>query len=339
MPGTQPRGTHAFNPDSLSSQSATQMLNIVNEEEDGAEDQVSFPLDLPMTNTAEAPLILPDFNTNSESLGGTSAVDEPVVSSLPPPNPNPASSSSGSTRPPPSSSSLPPTVHPQHTRQHDVSMGSAHSITTGSLSDAGGSLSTGGQHRKRKHDTRSMGSIKPPSSKRASKSKTSDLNPVIISNALNSTLNRIADVMERTLDATAPTTAPTTSVAPPLIVTSPIEYQTAQRSSSASQPVGPLSNPSSASASMSSAEILDQAIIMVSADDSGLSEDQLLSASLFFTSASEDAVRVARTFIALGNNRVVQLRFLLRTLDTAALLPGKGKAKATDSEDDHLMVY
>ena len=35
-----------------------------------------------------------------------------------------------------------------------------------------------------------------------SKSKTNDLNPVIISNALNSTLNHIANVMERTLDAT-----------------------------------------------------------------------------------------------------------------------------------------
>ena len=87
---------------------------------------------------------------------------------------------------------------------------------------------------------------------------------------------------------------------------------------------------------MSSAEILDQAIRMVSADDSGLSEDELILASLFFTSVSEDAVRVVCTFIALGNNWVVQHQFLLHQLNTVALLLGKAKAKATE---DHFMVY
>src|SRR6266436_2867911 len=102
-------------------------------------------------------------------------------------------------------------------------MGLSCSITTGS---AGSS-----QLRKRKHDARSMSGMQPPSSKQASKSKTNDLNPVIISNALNSTLNRIVDVMERTLDASTVTTAPPvivppTSVPPSSIVTSPIESQT-----------------------------------------------------------------------------------------------------------------
>jgi hypothetical protein len=212
-------------------------------------------------------------------------------------------------------------------------MSSAHSITTGSSS----------QLQKRKHDARSTSGVQPPSSKRASKGKTSDLNPVVISNALNSTLNRIADVMERTLDVTAvttapPATAPTTSVPLPFIVTSPIESQTAPLSSTHSQSLGPLSNPLSASASTT--EILEQSIRIISANDSPLSEDELLSASLFFTSASEDTIRVARTFIALSNNQVVQYRFLRRQLEIAALLPGKGKAKATDTEDgDDLMAY
>jgi hypothetical protein len=330
MPGTQPRGTHAFDPGSLSSQSAAQALNAVNTEEDGAEDQFGPPLDSPMANVPAAPdaSSLDPFGltaSSSSSFGEGSF----IVPSIPPPDSH--TSSAGSTRPP-SSSSLPQTVYSRHDpTQRDISMGSshsAHSITTGtgSASDAGSS-----QFRKRKHDAGSLSGIRPPNSKRASKSKTDDLNPVIISNALNSTLNRIADVMERTLDATATTAPPSVaSVAPPSIVVSPIELQT---------PINTLSTPSNPlSASASSAEILDQAIRIISADDRGLSEDELFLASLFFTSASEDAVRAARTFIALGNNRAVQHRFLLRQLDTAALLPGRGKAKAVE-DDDHFMVY
>jgi hypothetical protein len=74
----------------------------------------------------------------------------------------------------------------------------------------------------------------------------------------------------------------------------------------------------------------------VATSDDTLSEDELLAASMFFTSATEEAVRVARTFIALDNNQVVQRRFLLRQLDAAALLPGKGKGKAVDNDDDSM---
>ena len=327
MPGTQPRGTHSFDPDS-SSQSSTQLLNIINTEEDGAEDQVGPPSDLPMANLnmPAAPFVPPDFDIDSIQDAFS------FTSSLPPPDCSAGFSSSGSTRPPPSSSLL-PTVLPHPTQQRDVSMGSVKSITTGS--DPG----TGSEPRKRKHDARSVSGAHPRSAKRASKNKTDDLNPVIISNALNSTFNRIVDVMERSLDATAiatsatPMTAPTTSVAPPSIIASSIEFQTAQLSSTPSQPLGPPSNPSSAP--LSNAEALDQRIRLISADDSGLTEDELLSASMFFTSASEEAVRAARTFLALGNNRIVRHRFLIRQLNTAALLPGKGKAKAV--EDD--MMY
>ena len=136
--------------------------------------------------------------------------------------------------------------------------------------------------------------------------------------------------MERTLDATTTATPP---IAPPSIVMSPIEFQT---SSTPSQPLGLPFNPSLASPS--STPILDQVVQLISADDSGLSEDELLSASLFFTSGSEDAVCAAHTFIALGNNQAVQHRFLLCQLDTAALLPARGKARALD-DDDHFMVY
>ncbi|KAF8221508.1 hypothetical protein L208DRAFT_1327554 [Tricholoma matsutake] len=317
MPGVQPHGTHAFDP---SSHSVTEMLNAVNAEEDGAEDQVT-PLDSPMSNmpavaTAPSPLVNPDLGTYSS--GGTSS----VVSSFPPPNLS-ASSSSGGTGPLPSSS-LPPSVHLQ---QSDTSMGSVHSITTGS--EAG---------QKCKQDARSLSGMQPPSSKRSSRSKTNDLNPVIISSALNSTLNHMADVMERSLNVTAATithTAPTTpSAAPPSIITSPVERQTTQLLLIPSQPLGSLSNPSSASASLT--EILDQVIRIISADASFLLDNELLAASLFFTSASEDAVHAACTFIALGSNQAVQHHFLLHQLEIAALLPGKGKGKAVE-DDDHIM--
>ena len=69
-------------------------------------------------------------------------------------------------------------------------------------------------------------------------------------------------------------------------------------------------------------------------------EDELFAASLFFTSASDDAIRAVHTFIALGNNnQSVKYRFLLRQLDTAGLLPGRGKAKAVEDGDDLSMVY
>jgi hypothetical protein len=124
------------------------------------------------------------------------------------------------------------------------------------------------------------------------KSKTSDLNPIVISNALNLTLNCMVDVMERTLDVTAVNTTPsltppTTSIPPPSIVTSPIESPTAPLLSTLSQSLGPLP------ASLSTTEILDQSIRIISANDSPLSEDELLSALLFFTSASEDAIHAA----------------------------------------------
>ena len=91
----------------------------------------------------------------------------------------------------------------------------------------------------------------------------------------------MVDVMQRSLDVTALTvSAPT-----PSIVTSPTESQTALFSSISSQSLGPLSNPLSASASTT--EILDQSIRIILANDSLLSEDELLAASLFFTSALE----------------------------------------------------
>jgi hypothetical protein len=311
MPGTQPRGTHSFDPSNSSTQSL-QMLNTVNAEEDGAEDQDGPPLDISLADIAGTSSIISDLNILG--LGATPSVTSKSLPSLPQ-----NFSSSGVTRPP-SSSSLPPAAHPGSTERRDISMGSAFSRNTDS--DPGNS-----QSRKRKHDGQSAGGTHPPRSKRSSssKSKTSDLNPVIISNALNSTLNRLADVMEKSLDATAtaiaPAAAPTTNTIPPTGVSSAIEPRTTQ----------PLSDPSPQG-------ILNQAMIEVTTSNNTLSEDELLAASLFFTSATEEAIRAAHTFITLSNNRVVQRRFLLRQLDAAALLPGKGKGKAVEDGDD-LMTY
>lgn len=337
MPGTQPRGTHAFNPENSTSLSATQTLNAVDEEEDGAEDQVGPPFDSPMSNVPAAAFVPPDFDIDS-SLASASSLHLPDCSGG-----SAVASSSSHTRPP-SSSSLFPTVHPltqaHPTQQRDVSMASAPTAisdtATRSSQKRKHGISDAGTHssQKRKRDARSASGAQPHSSKRrASKNKTDDVNPVIISSALNSTLNRIVDVMERTLDVTAITTAPT-SASPHSFGTSPTaELQTVQLLSTPSQPLDPplASNPSSSFTSPT--QLLDQAIQLVSADNSGLSEDEILSASIFFNSSTEEAVRAARTFITLSNNPTVQRRFLLRQLDTAALLPGKGKAKAVE---DHM---
>ncbi len=168
-----------------------------------------------------------------------------------------------------------------------------------------------------------MGSMQPSGSKRTSKSKTGDLNPVIISNSLNSTLNRLADVMEKSLD-TAVTTATTSSATSAPIAPSSTTSSFVASSSVVSSSVASLSFPVES-------QILDQAI-RITADPNFLTEDELLAASIFFTSASDDAVRAARTFIVLSNNHTVQHRFLLRQLIAAGFLPNK-------DGDDHSMVY
>ena len=133
--------------------------------------------------TASSPL--PTNLGTSSSSSVVSSISLPDLST---------SLSSGGTRPLPSSS-LPPSVHPWAAQQSNTSMGSVSSITTGTLSETG---------QKCKRDARSMSGMQPPNSKWSS-SKTNDLNPVIISSALNSTLNRMANVMERSLDVTAAT--------------------------------------------------------------------------------------------------------------------------------------
>ena len=175
--------------------------------------------------------------------------------------------------------------------------------------------------RQRKRDVRSVSGIQPVSKKSVTWSRANELNPVIIFSALNLTLNHMADVMERSIDitvainsaplATAPTTIP--SVAPPSV------------------------NTSSSSTSLNQTEVLDQVIRTISAN-ACLTDDELLVASLFFNSISEDAVHMAHTFLCLGTNQKVQLGFLHQQLEIAHLLPGKGKTK-TVKDGDHSMVY
>jgi hypothetical protein len=169
--------------------------------------------------------------------------------------------------------------------------------------------------------------MQPPSSKRAAKGKTSGLDPVIISHNLNSTLNRMVDVMEKSLEtgSAAQSSAAQSSAAQ----SSATPSQIAQLLPIPSPSLGPV-----APASLSPDEILQQAITLTAADGF-LTEDELVAASIFFTTSSEDVVRAARTFVTLANNRAAQRRFLLTQLNTAALLPGRGKNK--DNNDDPMM--
>lgn len=294
MPGTQPRGTYAFDPAGSSSQLSTQMLNSINLEEDEAEDEVAPPVDQDLGSS------LTSFLASSD------------------PQPSLSFPSSTDARSPPSSSLLTP-IHPNLTQRRDVSMSS---VTTDSEAS---------HSRKRKYDARLATDMQPPTSKRSSsKRKTNDpsLNPVIISNAINSTLNRMVDVMQRTLDASSMVTnsAPSSSITsfpPPSIMTSPIDFPAAGVPSAPSQP--PSTSP----------DVLDQVIEMISVEDGGLTEDELIAASLLFTSATEDAVRTARTFISLRwKGQTIKYQFLRAQLVELGLLRGRGKAKASEDGDD-----
>ena len=129
----------------------------------------------------------------------------------------------------------------------------------------------------------------------------------------------MVDVIERTLDTTAITAALTTSIPSSPIITPSIK---------SSQPSLALAPP---------VKILDQAIKIISGVNSHLTEDQLLSASLFLTSTSDDAIRAAHTLVTLGNNQAVQHHFLLSQLSTLAL-SGKGQGKALEDADDDFML-
>ena len=80
MPGTQPCGTHAFDPNNSSSQSAIQILNVVDAEEDEEEDQVGPPFDSPISNVPAAAFVPPDFEITSVQEKSS------LASSLPPPD-------------------------------------------------------------------------------------------------------------------------------------------------------------------------------------------------------------------------------------------------------------
>ena len=254
-------------------------------------------------------LQVPFFSSNLDILGFGALPSEPSSSHF---------SSSGGTRPP-SLSSLPPTAHPGHlysTQPCDLSMGSGLAFSH-TNSNPGNT-----QHQKQKHNGQS--GTCPPSTKCLFKSKASDMNPVIMSTTLNSTINHMVDVMEKTLSSTAITTAP---AALPTTNTTDISSTV----TSPSQSAQPLPNPPLASLQ----EVLNQAMKIMTSNDT-LTKDQLLAASLFFTSATESAIHMAHTFIALNNNQVVQRCFLLHQLEAAALLPGKGKGKVVEDGDNSM---
>jgi hypothetical protein len=153
------------------------------------------------------------------------------------------------------------------------------------------------------------------------------LNPVIISSQLNSTLTRLANinVMEKSLDVTATSIEPTTATHPPPLPTSHTSLVPSQ-----------LPGPSLASSSDS--EVLDKAIGIVTANKDFLSEDDVLTTSLFFSNTSNEVVRIAQNFIALSNRPGVQHCFLSHQLEEAGLRKGKGKGKAIANDDDFQMT-
>ena len=337
MPGAQARGTHSFNPGGSQCTSAAQALDNVNAENDGEEDQAGPPVDSPISKFPAAftsmisPLLPPA--PDKVTPGGSSQSGAPManiaaaftsaVSSIFPPAPDTVSlggSSQSDAMPPPQSSSISRTKldHISQPLKRHVSLRSALSHTTSSDTPTTSSA--------RKHKRDATGDMPQPSSKRrASRNKTETLNPVIISSQLNSTLTRLADVMEKSLDVTA------TSVD-----THPAPLHT---SSTPSQLEGLPSTLPLASTSTSDSEVLDKAFGIIAADKDFLSEDDLLAASLFFSSSSDEVVRTARNFIALSNNPAVQHRFLLHQLDKAGLRMGKGKGKAIVNDNDDFAMY
>ena len=310
MPGAQPRGTHSFDPGSISTTSATQALDSVNAEKDGVEDRAGPSVDTAMANAAAASEVF------------TSAVPSIFL-------PVPDLDEVSDTMPPPSSSSVSEsaTTHPDH-----VSPPSKHhifikSVLSGSQTTSSDARTTSSKRkRKRERDATGLGDMLPPSSKRVSKNKTETLNPVIISSQLNSTLNRLADVMEKSLDVTS------TSIEVPTTHTAPLPSSSSSSAMPSQLPGPPSSTPSSDS------EVLDKALGIVTAFNDTPSEDLLFAASIFFSNTSNEVVRIARNFIALSDTPAVQRRFIIHQLKHAGLYADKGKGKGKAMDDDFPML-
>ena len=198
MPGTHARGLHSFDPGSSSGTSATLVLNNVNAEDDGEEDRAGPPVDTTMAN-------VPAAFTSTISSVFSPALARDTVSFR--------STDESNVMPPPFSSSISPTSHFDHVSQPPRRYASGvHSALSSSQTTSSDARTTS-SNRKRKHDA--TGDMPPSSSKRASRKRTETLNPVIISSQLNSTLTRLADVMEKSLVVTANSIeVPTTHAAP-----------------------------------------------------------------------------------------------------------------------------
>jgi len=94
MPGTQPQGTHAFDPDSSSGQSMTQMLNTIDVEADEMEDQVEPPLNssvasLPAAFTPTLPSVTHSRDSARGYMGWVGRVRARVTPKVPTENPYP----------------------------------------------------------------------------------------------------------------------------------------------------------------------------------------------------------------------------------------------------------
>ena len=163
MPGTQPRGTHSFNPSSSSSVSATQAIDKVNAEEDGEEDQAGPPVDTPAANIpaafTSAMSSLFSHDPSTAPFAGTPRCDAP-------PPPHSMASFAGTPQsdalPPPSSSSVSPTTHPDHV-SHSQHVSRSQHVCVDSTFSCMTVSETSSSQQKRKHDA-TVG-MPPPSSK------------------------------------------------------------------------------------------------------------------------------------------------------------------------------
>jgi hypothetical protein len=118
---------------------------------------------------------------------------------------------------------------------------------------------------------------------RTSRNKTETLNPVIITNQLNSTLTRLADIMEKSLDVTS------TSI--DTLTPHPAPSPSSHALLIPSQLPGPPSTqllPSS-----SDSKVLNKALGIITADKDFLSEDDLLTTSPLFSNTLNEVVRIA----------------------------------------------
>ncbi len=293
MPGTQPRGGYAFDPASTST-AASIMLGEVNAEPDGEEDQLGPPVGA-STSTSAAALtsamttLFTMPRVPGTAYSSTSTVDNSLtvvghedhldaVSVV--------------------NEALP---HPNPTTPADERQPSSSHVTS-PASGVSGSARPG----KHKHDASSTPDMRPPSSKRSSKTGASgskqepQLSPVVMVNALNGTLNRMVDVMQKSIDVSETLVATN-----PSALLSPTHLSQVQAAPPAS-----LSTP----VTDDDEAMLTEAFHIASVNKEFLNDDEMVQACCLFTEHSSGNIRIARRYLDLKHNPTLQHLYLRKIL-------------------------